>query len=235
MFGWYRELTDRERSTFWSCFAGWAVDAMDAQLFSFALPVLIAAWGMSTAQAGYLATATLLSAAIGGWACGYLADRFGRVRVMQFTILWFSLFTFIAGFTRDFDQLIVVRVLQGLGFGGEWAAGAVLMGEIIRPAHRGKAVGCVQSGFGIGWSMAAILAGVVFALLPHDYGWRVLLMIGVLPGLLVLYLRRGLTEPEVYTNTRAALAERTNSPAWRPSSGPPFFRPPFCRRFWPSA
>ncbi|MCP3462800.1 MFS transporter [Bradyrhizobium sp. CCGUVB23] len=212
MFGWYRELTDRERSTFWSCFAGWAVDAMDAQLFSFALPVLIAAWGMSTAQAGYLATATLLSAAIGGWACGYLADRFGRVRVMQFTILWFSLFTFIAGFTRDFDQLIVVRVLQGLGFGGEWAAGAVLMGEIIRPAHRGKAVGCVQSGFGIGWSMAAILAGVVFALLPHDYGWRVLLMIGVLPGLLVLYLRRGLTEPEVYTNTRAALAERDQLP-----------------------
>ena len=206
MFGWYRDLTNRERSTFWSCFAGWAVDAMDAQLFSFVLPVLITAWGMSTAQAGYLATATLLSAAVGGWASGYLADRFGRVRVMQFTILWFSMFTFIAGFTQDFDQLIVVRVLQGLGFGGEWAAGAVLMGEIIRPAHRGKAVGCVQSGFGVGWSIAAILAGIVLAGLPHDYGWRVLLMIGVLPGLLVLYLRRGLTEPEVYTTTRAALA-----------------------------
>ena len=205
MFSWYRELTKRERNTFWGCFAGWAVDAMDAQLFSFVLPVLIAAWGMTTAQAGYLATATLMSAAVGGWACGYLADRIGRVRVMQFTILWFSVFTFIAGFTQNFEQLIVVRMLQGLGFGGEWAAGAVLMGEIIRPAHRGKAVGSVQSGFGIGWSAAAILAGVVLAYVPEDYAWRMLLMIGVLPGFLVLYLRRTIEEPELYLQTRAAI------------------------------
>lgn len=212
MFTWYRELTRRERSTFWGCFAGWAVDAMDAQLFSFVLPVLIAAWGMTTAQAGYLSTATLLSAAIGGWACGYLADRFGRVRVMQFTIIWFSVFTFVAGFAQDFQQLIAVRILQGLGFGGEWAAGAVLMGEIIRPEHRGKAVGTVQSGFGIGWSLAAILAGIVLAHVPQDYAWRVLLMIGVLPGLLVLYLRRRLEEPEIYRQTRAAETRTGVSP-----------------------
>ena len=212
MFSWYRELTKRERNTFWGCFAGWAVDAMDAQLFSFVLPVLIAAWGLTTAQAGYLATATLMSAAVGGWACGYLADRIGRVRVMQFTILWFSLFTFIAGFAQNFEQLIVLRVLQGLGFGGEWAAGAVLMGEIIRPAHRGKAVGCVQSGFGIGWSIAAILAGVVLAHVPAEYAWRTLLMIGVLPGLLVLYLRRTIEEPELYLETRAAIKAAGRGP-----------------------
>ena len=96
MFSWYTELTKRERHTFWGCFSGWAVDAMDAQLFSFALPALIAAWGLTTAQAGYLATATLLSAAIGGWGCGYLADRLGRARIMRFTVLWFAIFTFIA-------------------------------------------------------------------------------------------------------------------------------------------
>ena len=202
MLNWYQQLTERERNTFWGCFAGWAVDAMDAQLFSFVLPILIAAWGMTTAQAGYLATATLLSAAIGGWACGYLADRFGRVRIMQFTILWFSIFTFLAGFAQDFQQLMFLRIAQGVGFGGEWAAGAVLMGEIIRAEHRGKAVGTVQSGFGVGWSAAAILAGVVLAHLPHEYGWRVLLMIGVLPGLLVLYLRRKIEEPEVFVKTR---------------------------------
>ena len=212
MFSWYRELTKRERNAFWGCFAGWAVDAMDAQLFSFVLPVLIVAWGMTTAQAGYLATATLLSAALGGWGCGYLADRFGRVRVMQFTILWFSVFTFIAGFAQNFEQLIVVRVLQGLGFGGEWAAGAVLMGEIIRPAHRGKAVGSVQSGFGIGWSVAAILAGVVLAYVPSEYAWRMLLMIGVLPGFLVLYLRRKLEEPELFQQTRAAIKATGRGP-----------------------
>lgn len=212
MFSWYRELTKRERNTFWGCFAGWAVDAMDAQFFSFVLPVLIAAWGMTTAQAGYLATATLLSAAVGGWACGYLADRFGRVRVMRFTILWFSVFTFIAGFTQNFEQLLVVRVLQGLGFGGEWASGAVLMGEIIRPAHRGKAVGSVQSGFGIGWCAAALLAGVVLSHVQGQYAWRALLMIGVLPGFLVLYLRRALEEPELYKRTRAAIEAGGRNP-----------------------
>lgn len=212
MFRWYRELTKRERNTFWGCFAGWALDAMDAQLFSFVLPVLITAWGLTTAEAGYLATATLLSAAIGGWACGLLADRVGRARVMQFTILWFAVFTLIAGFVQNFDQLIIVRVLQGLGFGGEWAAGAVLMGEIIRPSHRGKAVGSVQSGFGIGWSMASILAGVVLAHVPSEYGWRVLLIIGALPGLLVLYLRRTLEEPELFKQTRAAQAAEGKGP-----------------------
>ena len=213
MFHWYRELTRRERNTFWGCFAGWAVDAMDAQLFSFVLPVLITAWGLTTAEAGYLATATLLSAAIGGWACGILADRFGRARVMRFTILWFSVFTLIAGLVQNFDQLIIVRVLQGLGFGGEWAAGAVLMGEIIRPSHRGKAVGSVQSGFGIGWSAASLLAGVVLAHVPAEYGWRVLLMIGVLPGLLVLYLRRTIEEPELFKQTRAAIVAGGKGPS----------------------
>lgn len=224
MFSWYRELTKRERNTFWGCFAGWAVDAMDAQLFSFVLPVLIAAWGMSTAQAGYLATATLISAAAGGWACGFLADRFGRVRIMQFTILWFSVFTFLAAFTQNFEQLIVVRVLQGLGFGGEWAAGAVLMGEIIRPAHRGKAVGSVQSGFGVGWSAAAILAGIVLAHVPAEYAWRTLLMIGVLPGFLVLYLRRSLEEPELFKQSRAAIKASGRDPGLSAIFGPDVLR-----------
>jgi MFS family permease len=121
-------------------------------------------------------------------------------------------FTLIAGCAQNFDQLIVVRVLQGLGFGGEWAAGAVLMGEIIRPAHRGKAVGSVQSGFGIGWSLASIIAGVVLAHVPSQYGWRVLLMIGVVPGLLVLYLRRAIAEPELFRRTRAAIAADGRGP-----------------------
>ena len=212
MFTWYRELCNHERKTFWACFAGWAVDAMDAQLFSFSLPVLMAVWRFSTVEAGYLATATLLSAAIGGWACGYLADRFGRVRIMQATICWFCLFTFIAGLTQDYYQLLAARVLQGLGFGGEWAAGAVLMGEIIRPAYRGKAVGCVQSGFGIGWSVAALLAAVVLDDLPPEYGWRALFVLGALPGLLALYLRREIAEPDVYKKTQALLNKAGDRP-----------------------
>lgn len=86
------------------------------------------------------------------------------------------------------------------------------MGEIIRPAHRGKAVGSVQSGFGIGWSMASIIAGVVLAHVPSEYNWRVLLMIGVLPGLLVLWLRRTIEEPELYKQTRAAITAGGRGP-----------------------
>jgi MFS family permease len=213
MFTWYQELGTQERKTFWACFAGWAVDAMDAQLFSFSLPVLMAVWRFSTVEAGYLATATLLSAAIGGWACGYLADRFGRVRIMLATICWFSLLTFIAGLTQDYYQFLAARVLQGLGFGGEWAAGAVLMGEIIRPAYRGKAVGCVQSGFGIGWSVAALLAAVVLDNLSQEYSWRVLFVLGAIPGLVVLYLRRRLEEPDVYKKTQALLNKAGDRPS----------------------
>ena len=223
MFSWYHELTDRERKTFWGCFAGWAVDSMDAQLFSFVLPVLITTWHLTTSRAGYLGTATLLAAAIGGWVCGLLADRWGRARVMRFTILWFAVFTFIAGFAQNYEQLITVRILQGIGFGGEWAAGAVLMGEIIKPAHRGKAVGSVQSAFGIGWSMASIIAGVVLAHVPSAYNWRVLLMVGVVPGLLVLWLRRGIEEPQLYRQTRAVLAAQGR----RPGPGA-IFKPGMC-------
>ena len=92
--------------------------------------------------------------AVGGWLAGILADRFGRVKVLQFTILWFAVCTFLCGFTNSFEQFLVMRALQGLGFGGEWAVGSVLIGEMIRAEHRGKAVGTVQSGWAVGWGAA---------------------------------------------------------------------------------
>ena len=140
-----------ERRTFWGCFGGWALDAMDVQLYSLVIPTLIAAWGITKTQAGLLATSALLLSAVGGWIAGLLSDRIGRVRTLQITILWFAFFTFVSGFAQNFEQLLVARALMGLGFGGEWAAGAVLMGEVIRAEHRGKAVGTVQSGWAVGW------------------------------------------------------------------------------------
>jgi MFS family permease len=205
MFHWYRELSTGEKRTFWGCFGGWAMDAMDVQLFSFLIPVLIAAWGISATDAGSLATAALISSAVGGWICGILCDRYGRVRIMQFTILWYAFFTFLSGFAQSYEQLLVLRVLQGLGFGGEWAAGAVLMGEIIRPQHRGKAVGCVQSAYAVGWAAAAIISTILLTLLPTEYGWRAVFWIGVLPAGLVIYIRRYIKEPEVFEETRQAI------------------------------
>lgn len=203
MFKWYVELSRLERRTFWACFTGWALDAMDAQIFSFLIPTLMVVWSINTTQAGYLGTAALIATGVGGWISGVLADRYGRVRVMQFTIMWFAAFTFVAGFVQSYNQMLVVRVLQGIGFGGEWGAGAVLMGEIIRPEHRGKAVGCVQSGYGVGWTLATVLSTLAFEWLPPEYAWRALLWIGVLPAFFVIFIRRFIQEPAVFRKAKA--------------------------------
>jgi MFS family permease len=150
-----------------------------------------------------LSTVALLLSAVGGWLAGMLADRFGRSRILQITILWFAFFTFLSGFTHSFSQLLVTRGLQGLGFGGEWAVGAVLMGEAIRAEHRGKAVGTVQAGWAIGWGIAAICYFALFSLLPASIAWRVMFWIGIMPSLLVFYIQRHVPEPEVFQRTRA--------------------------------
>ena len=156
-----------------------------------------------------LGTAALLISAVGGWLAGLLADRFGRARVLQITILWFALFTFLSGFTNSFWQLLITRGLQGLGFGGEWAVGSVLMGEAIRAQHRGKAVGTVQGGWAVGWGVTAICYTVLFSVLPAATAWRAMFWIGILPALLVFYIRRNVPEPEVFSQTRAR--ERSSS------------------------
>jgi len=202
MLSWYKELSLREKRTFWGCFGGWAMDALDVQMFSFLIGTLIAVLGITQTQAGVLGTTTLVASAIGGWLAGGLADRYGRVRVMQYTVLWYALFTFLSGFTSSYEQLLVTRSLQGLGFGGEWACGAVLMGEIIRPQHRGKAVGCVQSGYAVGWGAAAIISAVLFMLLPREWAWRAAFWAGILPAALVIFLRRYVHEPEVFEESR---------------------------------
>ena len=106
---------------------------MDVQIYSFVIPTLISIWGMTRGQAGVIGTAALLVSAVGGWLGGWCADRYGRVRVLQVAILWFAVFTLLSGLAQNFQQLLAARALMGLGFGGEWAAGAVLLGETMRP------------------------------------------------------------------------------------------------------
>src|SRR4029077_16141880 len=103
---------------------GWILDAMDVQILSFAVPAIIAAFAITNADAGRIGTVTLFTSAFGGWAAGALADRIGRVRTLQITILWFAFFTFLCGFAQSYNQLLIFRALMGLGFGGEWACAA---------------------------------------------------------------------------------------------------------------
>ena len=200
---WLRDLTPVERSTFIATFGGWAVDGLDVTIYTFVMPTLIALWHMSTAQAGMLGTVALLVSAVGGWLAGLLADRYGRARILQLTIVWFAFFTCLSGFTHAFWQLLIVRGLQGFGFGGEWAVGSVLMGEVIRAKHRGKAVGTVQSAWAVGWAVTAVCYMVLFSVLPAGTAWRVMFWIGVLPALLVFYIQRHVPEPEVFQRATA--------------------------------
>src|SRR5580698_3595451 len=150
MFSWYNDISPNERRTFWACFGGWALDALDVQMFSLVIPAIIAEWAITRTQAGLVGGATLVASAIGGWVAGVLADRIGRVKTLQLTVAFFAVFTFLCAFAQNYPEFLILKSLQGLGFGGEWAAGAVLMAETIRPEHRGKAMGTVQSAWAIG-------------------------------------------------------------------------------------
>lgn len=195
---WYGQLNVTERRTFWASFGGFALDGMDILLYSFVIPTLITIWSMSRADAGIIATTALLVSAAGGWIGGILSDRFGRVRTLQITILWFSVFTGLSGLTNSFEQLLVVRGLQGLGFGAEWAVGAALLGEMVQPQHRGKALGFVQSAWAVGWAAAALTYTATYALLPETVAWRILFFIGLLPAVFILYLRRYVPESSLF-------------------------------------
>src|SRR6478672_10661124 len=121
MLAWLRDLTSRERRTMLACWGGWTLDGFDQQLYSYVVPTVIAVWGISTGAAGTIGTVTVVTSSFGGWFAGALADRFGRVRVLQIAILWYSVFTFLCAFAQSFEQLFILRGLHGLGV--RWRVG----------------------------------------------------------------------------------------------------------------
>ncbi len=213
---WYSSMSGRERRTFWGCFAGWSLDAFDVQLYSLAIPVLLTIGFLADIkQAGLIGTAALLSSAVGGWVAGLLSDRIGRVRTLQLTVVWFAAFTGLSGLAMNADQLLAARTLMGFGFGGEWAAGAVLMGETVRARYRGRAIGTVQSGWAVGWAVAVLASTLVYTIFANQVAWRVLFFLGVLPALVVVYLRRHVAEPEVRRQAAATGTTGRSGAGWR--------------------
>src|SRR5262245_32735281 len=183
MTSWRRDLTPVQWRTLWAAFLGWALDGMDVLLYAFALSAIRSEFGMSAAAAGGLASATLVASAFGGIVFGVLADRFGRVRTLIVSILTYSVFTALMATARSLPELVLWRTCVGLGLGGEWSTGSVLVSETWPAAHRGKAIGCVQSGWAIGYILAAVCAALV---LPR-FGWRALFVVGILPALVTLW------------------------------------------------
>jgi MFS family permease len=220
LLAFYRDMNAPERRTFWACATGWTLDGMDFMIYPLVIGIIIKQWSVDPGTAGLAGTVTLLASAIGGWGAGYLADRIGRVRTLQYTIIWFSFFSLLCAVVQSFDQLLIARALLGLGFGGEWAAGAVLMGEAIRPQYRGRAVGSVQSGWAVGWGLAALMQAILFSVMAPEMAWRWMFAAGALPALLVFYLRSYVTEPEVAATAHVKQAEQGRQPQiWEIFSG----------------
>ena len=191
---------------------GWMFDSMDFLIYVLAIGRLKGYFGFGDSTAGLLGTLTLLSAAAGGLTFGVVADKIGRVRALNFTILIFSICSLGAATAQSVVQLAIWRTLLGIGMGGEWASGAVLVSETW-PAHlRNKAISIMQSGWALGYMLASISAAIILgpALAPAlgADAWRWLFVLGVAPALLTLWIRRYVREPESWASKRqlAALA-----------------------------
>ena len=193
---WYRDITADQWRVLIAAKCGWMLDAMDFMLYAMALGQLRSYFGLTDATAGLLGTVTLLVSGIGGLTFGYVADRFGRTRALMSTIVIFSLASLGAATSQSVVQLLMWRALLGLGMGGEWASGAVLVSETWPAAHRNKAISIMQSGWAIGYILAAVIAAMVLGApaLGRD-AWRWLFVIGVLPALFTIWIRRNVKEP----------------------------------------
>jgi MFS family permease len=196
-FTWFRELGPRGRRAFAGAFGGWGLDSYDFQVLPLGLAAITAYFGISKGQAGLLTTVTLVMSALGGMLAGMLADRIGRTRTLIITVVMYAVFTVACGFAPNYETLLVLRALQGIGFGGEWATGAILVAEYASARHRGRTVGFMHSAWAVGWGLAAIAYTVIFSVFDDDTAWRVLFWTGALPALLVFYLRRSVSDAPI--------------------------------------
>ncbi|MER7000056.1 MFS transporter [Streptomyces sp. NPDC000410] len=207
-FAFLRALGPRGRRAFGGAFGGYALDSYDFFTLPLSMVAIAAYFSLDSGQTGLLTTVTLVVSAIGGALAGILADRIGRVRALMITVITYALFTVLCGFAPNYETLLVFRALQGLGFGGEWAVGAILVAEYATAKHRGRTLGAIQSAWAAGWALAVIVYTLVFQFLDADVAWRVMFWTGALPALLVVYVRRNVTDAPEASERRRASGDR---------------------------
>jgi MFS family permease len=194
-----RAITNQQWLALFAAQAGYMLDAMDVLLFVFAVNVIRGQFHLSAAQAGLVSTFTLAFSAIGGIGFGILSDRIGRARALRWSILIFSVASAGTAISWDLISLLFWRAVIGIGLGAEWSAGAILVAETWPAEHRAKAVGIMQSGWALGYLLAA---GMTALILPR-WGWKMLFAAGIFPAVLALALRSRLREPEIWRDQRA--------------------------------
>jgi MFS family permease len=211
--GWLRALGPRGRRAFASAFGGYALDSYDYFTLPLSMVALAAYFGLDSGQTGLFTTVTLAASAIGGALAGVLADRIGRVKALMITVITYAVFTVACGFAPTYETLLLFRALQGLGFGGEWAVGAILVAEYASAKHRGRTLGAIQSSWAVGWGLAAIVYTLVFSVFGDDVAWRVMFWTGALPALLVVWMRRRVQDAPTAVAAREHSAEKGSFPA----------------------
>jgi MFS family permease len=204
---WFSEITSEQWRVLVAAGLGWMMDAMDFVLYLMAITTLKAYFGFGDATAGLLASVALLTSSFGGLLFGVLADYLGRTRALMATIFIYSICSLGTATAQNITQLMIWRAVLGLGMGGEWSSGAALVSESWPAKHRGKAIGLMQSCWALGYIAAALIAAAVLPTL----GWRWLFVAGVLPALLVVWIRKDVREPDVW-----AERDRTSQPTSNP-------------------
>ncbi|MCA1179466.1 MULTISPECIES: MFS transporter [unclassified Pantoea] len=196
--GWYSNLNRDERKTWWACLGGFTLDSMDSTIYSLVMPILLSLAILTKSEAGILGSASLIGSALGGWSAGMLADRLGRIRVMQLTVLWVACFTALTALCGDFWQFLIIRFLQGLGYGGEVVVGGVLISEVIRASYRGRVGASIQSGYAIGYAISLAVLPVLLNFFPQQIAWKLFFLAGIVPAILVWFIRRLVPESPVF-------------------------------------
>ena len=181
---------------------GYAMDGFDLLILGFMLSAISADLNLTPAQSGSLVTWTLVGAVVGGIVFGALSDRYGRVRVLTWTIVLFAVFTGLCAIAQSYWDLLIYRTIAGIGLGGEFGIGMALAIEAWPAKHRAKAASYVALGWQFGVLAAALLTPV---LLPH-IGWRGMFVVGIFPAFVAWYLRVRLHEPEIFSQKQTALS-----------------------------
>ena len=181
---------------------GYAMDGFDLLILGFMLSAISADLNLTPAQSGSLVTWTLIGAVVGGIAFGALSDRYGRVRVLTWTIVLFAVFTGLCAIAQGYWDLLIYRTIAGIGLGGEFGIGMALAIEAWPAKHRAKAASYVALGWQFGVLAAALLTPV---LLPH-IGWRGMFVVGIFPAFVAWYLRVRLHEPEIFSQKQTELS-----------------------------
>lgn len=177
---------------------GWMLDSMDFLLFTFALRAIQKDFDLQSSTMGLLTSVALVAAAAGGIAFGKIADRIGRVSAMTLSMVIYSVATGGLALSTEVWHLFFWRALVGIGMGGEWSCGSVLVAETWPAEHRAKGIGMMQSS----WAIGALLAAGLAALILEPYGWRVLFLIGTFPAVIAYFLRRNIEEPQIWRGER---------------------------------